>query len=218
MNLIIEPFVYPFRGHGVSMLIAGAVLIVLSMVAGLGGIFGLLAGVFFSGYFCATYFSIVESTAVGHKEAPMFPDVSNIMEDLISPLMKMFGVVIISFLPAVIYFFIMQKMDGVYHCLLVLGIIYMPMAALAVIILGYMGAASPLTVLPGIVKAVGSYWIVVVLLLLVYGLEKFLEVILFGNIIIGSIILGFVGMYVLMVSARALGCLYRKKAEQLEWL
>jgi len=218
MNLITEPFVYPFRGNGVSMLITGAVLIVISMVAGLGGIFGLLASLFFAGYFCATYFSIVETTAVGQEEAPMFPDVSNVMEDLIGPFLKILGVILVSFLPAIAYGVATGRMDGIYEMLLLFGIGYLPMAILAVIVLGNMSVASPFTVIPSIIKAGGSYWIVVLLLVVVYGLERLLEETLSQFFIVGPLIMGLVGMYVLMVSARALGVLYRNKAEKLEWM
>ncbi len=218
MNLITEPFVYPFRGNGISMLITGAVLIVISMVAGLGGIFGSLASLFLAGYFCATYFSIVESTAVGRQEAPMFPDVSNVMEDLIGPFLKILGVMLISFMPAIVYGFTTGKMDVIYEILLLVGIIYLPMAILAMIVLGNMSVASPFTVIPSIIRAGGSYWLVVVLLVVVYGLERFLENMLSGYFIVGPLIMGLIGMYVLMVSARALGVLYRKKADKLEWM
>lgn len=218
MNLITEPFIYPFRGNGVSMLITGAVLSLIATVAGFGGIFGALASLFFAGYFCATYFSIVETSAVGHKEAPMFPDVSNVMEDLIFPFLKMLVIIAISFLPAIVYVFSTGKSDGIYEILVLLGIVYLPMAALAVIVLGNLSVASPLTVIPSIINAGGSYWIVILLLFVVYGLERILGEALSGIPIVSAIIMGLVGMYVLMVSARALGCLYQKKSEKLAWL
>ncbi len=99
MNLVVDAASYPFRESGKYMLIWGAVLSVIASLAGLAPILGFFAVLFISAYFCATYFSIVETTAVGQAIAPQFPDVSNTLEDLLVPFLKVLAVFVISFLP-----------------------------------------------------------------------------------------------------------------------
>ncbi|MDA7935750.1 hypothetical protein N9C01_00160 [bacterium] len=218
MNLVVDAASYPFRESGKYMLIWGAVLSVIASLAGLAPILGFFAVLFISAYFCATYFSIVETTAVGQAIAPQFPDVSNTLEDLLVPFLKVLAVFVISFLPYIAYLLATGVDDAIADLLLILGIVYFPMAILAVIVLGYLGAMSPMIVIPGIFRAGGSYIVAVLFLALIYFLEAFVAEIFENSLFIGPIIMGLLGMYVLMASARTLGKVYQNRSEELNWL
>jgi hypothetical protein len=104
------------------------------------------------------------------------------------------------------------------YALLGLGVVYFPMAILAVVILGYTGALSPHIVLPAIFRGGWIYWLGVMLLLLLYFIGAVVEDIFSGQIIIGHLIMAVVGSYTLMTNARILGVVYRERQEELGWL
>ena len=218
MNLMSEALTYPLRGSGKYMLLWGAVLSVIASIAGFAPLFGFFAALFISGYFCATYFTIVETTAVGQSEAPQFPDVSNILEDLLWPLFKVVIVFILCSLPHLAYLLTTGNNDALATFLLVLGLIYFPMAILAVIVLGYLGAMNPMIVIPSIFRAGGSYLLAVIFLGLIYFLQATVAEALGGYFIIGGLVMGLFGMYVMMASARTLGKVYQDRNETLGWL
>lgn len=74
------------------------------------------------------------------------------------------------------------------YALLGLGVVYFPMAILAVVILGYTGALSPHIVLPAIFRGGWIYWLGVTLLLLLYFIGAVVEDIFSGHIMIGHLI------------------------------
>ena len=183
MNLVSDALTYPLRGSGKYMLLWGAVLSVIASIAG-------FAPLFISAYFCATYFTIVETTAVGQSEAPQFPDVSNILEDLLWPLFKVMIVFILCYLPHLAYLITTGNNDAIATFLLVLGLIYFPMAILAVIVLGYLGAMNPMIVIPSIFRAGGFYLLAVIFLGLIYFLQATVAEALGGYFIIGGLVCG----------------------------
>ncbi|MGB1261167.1 MAG: hypothetical protein ACPG6P_14075, partial [Akkermansiaceae bacterium] len=146
-------------------------------------------------------------------------DVSNVGEDLLWPMVKVVLVAVFAFFPLVLYTFFIQPGNPTIGLLLLLGgIIYFPMAILSVAVLGYLGAMSPHIVIPGIFKMGWRYWLAVVLLYLIYSLQGFVSNALQGNIILGTLIMGLIGMYVLMTGGRILGLIYKEREEQLGWL
>jgi hypothetical protein len=104
------------------------------------------------------------------------------------------------------------------YALLGLGVVYFPMAILAVVILGYTGALSPHIVLPALFRGGWIYWLGVMLLLVLYFIGSVVEDIFSGQIIIGHLIMAVVGSYTLMTNARILGVVYRERQEELGWL
>ena len=215
MNLVSDALTYPLRGSGKYMLLWGAVLSVIASIAGFAPLFSFFAALFISAYFCATYFTIVETTAVGPSEAPQFPDVSNILEDLLWPLFKVVIVFTLCYLPHLAYLLTTGNNDAIATFLLVLGLIYFPMAILAVIVLGYLGAMNPMI---GIFRAGESYLLAVIFLRLIYFLQATVAEALGGYFIIGGLVMGLFGMYVMMASARTLGKVYQDRNEALGWL
>jgi hypothetical protein len=146
MNLLKDILTYAYRGTGKYILISCVVLSVITEVVGFAPLVGPIAALLLSGYFCAIYFQMIQSSATGGKDAPDFPDTANLFEDVIWPMLQILVVALISFGPLlgyVIWAGEEQVNPLIGYGLVGFGVIYFPMAMLAVVILGYMGALSP---------------------------------------------------------------------------
>ena len=211
-----DAFAYPFRDNGRMILIWGTILGVASHFASLIPVIGLIAFLALSAYFCAIFFDIILTSATGTDDCPGFPDLADILEDLIFPYLKVIGAVFISFFPFIIANFVAPM--PVIMVMLGLGIIYFPMAILAVAILNRFTAMGPQIVFPAIMNAGGRYWFTVAFLFLFLLAQSFVSSI-FGDIpILGILLVAFLGMVALMVNGRTIGLLYREKEEELHWL
>lgn len=211
---------YPFRDNGRMVLIWGMILGIFfqlcSLVCSLVPVFGLIAMLILSAYFCAIFFDILVTSATGTDDCSGFPDLADLLEDLIFPYLKVAGVLIVSFLPAFLLDAVLPEVDFLVGS--IFGIAYFPMAIFAVAILGRFTAMGPQVVFPAIVIAGGKYWLVVGSLLVLFLLKMFVLSFLDNIFIIGSILTAFVDMLALMLNARFLGLLYREKEEELGWL
>ncbi|MFP6858037.1 MAG: hypothetical protein VCA73_12230 [Roseibacillus sp.] len=221
MNISQDVLTYAFRGGGKYILLIGAIISIVADLASWAPILGLLAVIFLAGYMCAVYFEIIQSTATGSAEAPNFPETSNIMEDLLSPMIQVIAVLFVSFGPWLL-FAVFADVENyqplVFFGLLGWGIVYFPMAMLAVVTLGTLGAMSPHIVLPAIFRGGLLYWLAVFVLFLLYMAESMIGEFLAGKIIVGPVLLAFVGMYTMMTNGRLLGIVYRERKEQLGWI
>jgi hypothetical protein len=221
MSSIIDILTYAYRGSGKSILITCAILSVLASIASISPLFGGLASILFFGYFCAIFYQIILSTATGGKEAPEFPETSNIIDDIVMPVLQVIAVMIVSFGPFLIYeIFILGDLPDTLlsMVLLCIGIIYFPMAMLSLVILGSMVAISPHIVIPAIFRGGWIYWVGILLLCLLYIIEIFVANIMEGNIIVGTFVMAIVSSYTLMTNARILGIIYRERQDELNWV
>lgn len=221
MNILKDILTFAWRGSGKYVLISCVVLSVFADLVAIAPLFGAIASLLLSGYFCAIYYQLIQSTATGGKEAPEFPDTSNIFEDIIWPMLQILVVGIVSFGPVLGYLFWAGDESGspmIAYALLGLGVVYFPMAILAVVILGYTGALSPHIVFPAIVRGGWMYWVGVILLMVLYFAGSVVEKVFSGQIIVGHLIMAVVGSYTLMTNARILGVVYRERREELGWL
>jgi hypothetical protein len=105
--LLMSSFVYPLRGKGLVILVAGTILMFLFMIAigiisfvspGMALMFLLLA----VSYPCAFFMMIIEDSARGYDQ-PDWPDVSSFIEGMVIPFGKFIGTFLISFLPLIAY-------------------------------------------------------------------------------------------------------------------
>jgi hypothetical protein len=193
-------FGYPFRGSGVMVLIAGAIILgALNLLSG-GGVtasrftlmptsfgFTLLFSAMAVGYLFAFLQTIVHSTAVGEEEMPPLPSMSDFWQDILLPCLQLLGLMLICFGPAAIAEYLAIFMQSEMAAMLIrplqiAGCVYFPMAFLAVAMLDSILAANPLQVIPSIFKvplqyivALGVLWLV----LIVYGFGDELVISLF---------------------------------------
>ena len=221
MAILKDILTYAWRGSGKYVLIICVVLSVVATLASIAPLIGGIAGLLLFAYFCAVYFQLIQSTATGGKEAPEFPDTANVMEDIIWPMIQTVLVVLVSFGPFIGYgVWAGEERENslVSLGLLGFGVVYFPMARLAVVVLGFIGALGPHIVIPSIFRAGWLYWVGVALLCLLYFVESMIADMLSGSLIIGSLAMSAVGSYTMMTNARILGVMYRERQEELGWL
>jgi hypothetical protein len=221
MNILKDIITYAWRGSGKYVLLTCVVLSVIAKLAGIAPVFGGIAVLFLSGYFSAIYFQMIQSSAVGGKEAPEFPDTANIFEDIIWPMLQILVVGLVSFSPLIAYAIWAGEehiQPLMAYALLGLGSVYFPMAMLAVVVLGYTGALSPHIVFPAIFRGGWLYWVGVIMLCLLYFTKSAIGSVLAGSFIVGPLVMSVVSTYVMMTNARILGVVYRERQEDFGWL
>ena len=221
MKILQDILTYAYRGSGKYVLIVCVALSVVTELASIAPLVGPVAAILLSAYFCAIYFQLIQSSATGGKEAPEFPDTANFFEDIIWPMLQVLVVGLASFGPLIGYMIWagderFNPMIG--YGLVGFGVIYFPMAMLAVVVLGYTGALSPHIVVPAIFRGGWLYWVGVLMLCLLYIAGLIIEAALSGSLIIGTLVMSLVGSYTLMTNARILGVIYRERQEELGWL
>ena len=258
-SLLPSAFAYPFRGTGIMILVVGALLIGgLGWLSG-GTRFGfvprtlgwtLIVMVFAYGYLFSFTQNIIHSTASGEDEMPPLPSMGNFWEDILLPCLQLFGLTLVSFAPTIIlgivygtaiFSTLMQagSMEGVAGKLMILGaayiagLVYFPMAFLAVAILDSVMASNPFTVLRAIFKVPLEYLVtlIVVAVLVILGAmgDGLVEGLfprgltthsmskLFGYLAVKAF-WGVANIYLMVVIVRILGLLYLTRKQKLAWL
>jgi hypothetical protein len=206
--------------------------------------------VFAYGYLFSFTQNIIHSTAIGEDELPPLPSMGNFWEDILLPCLQLFGLTLVSFAPTIILSILYGpaifsallddgSVEGVAGKLMVLaaayiaGLVYFPMAFLAVAILDTVMASNPFTVLRAIFKVPLEYLVtlIVVAVLVVLGAvgDGLLEGLfprglttrsmnkLFGYLAIKAF-WGIANIYLMVVVVRILGLLYLTRKQKLGWL
>lgn len=219
MKLLKDIFTYAFRGSGKYIFFFCVVLSLIGKITSFAPAIGGIAWLFISTYFCATYFQMIRSSANAEKEAPEFPTVTSLIDDLIMPMLQTIGVCIVSFGPLLGYILWAGEAGNrmVGYGLLAFGVVYYPMAMLAVVVLGYAWALSPHIVVPAIFRGGWLYWLAVVLLSLLYFGLGWVSDTDGINFWVEPFVLSIISTYTLMTNARILGVVYRERKEQLGW-
>ena len=219
MNFLKDIFTYPFRGSGKYLLIGCAIMSIISELSSYVPILGGLTYLILAGYFCAVYFQLMQSSASGSDEASDFPSTTHLWTEIMWPMLQILIILLASFSPVIIYGFCSDELsDLIMISLIALGIIYTPMAILSVNILGYLGAMSPHIVLPAIIRAGRLYWLGIITLFLLYGVEFALFCLLENVPVLNTLVMAVIGSYVIITNARTLGLIYRLKAYELGWV
>ena len=221
MTNIKDIFTYAYRGSGKYIFLLCVILSIVAKLVGFAPLLGPLAAILLFGYFCAVYYQMVQSSATGGQEAPEFPDTANIMEDIFWPMCQIIAVFLVSFGPLIGYSFWVGEAgfdNRIGNILLAIGVIYFPMAMLAVVVLGYTGAMSPHIVIPSICCGGWNYWIGVLLLCVLYFGRSIAQSMMSGYFIFGHIVMSIIGIYIMMTNARILGLVYRERQEELAWI
>src|SRR5688572_11762592 len=98
MNTAQDIATYAWRGDGKYILFLGSVLPVVYTLTlpALGGIVSLMV----FGYLVAMSFDIIQTTATGSDEAPDFPTITSLVDDVWTPLLQATIAGIVAFAPA----------------------------------------------------------------------------------------------------------------------
>jgi hypothetical protein len=216
--MISDAFAYPLRGSGRLLIVIGSVLAALVSFGSSTPIVGGAAAFLGLVYFMAYYIDIIVRTVSGEDEPPDFPDVSDLYDDIIGPLLRTAFAQIISFLP----FFIILTMHrggggapaGLQYLGLIFAALYYPMAMLNVAVSNDAWEALPHRVLPGIMRTMPQYLLLAVLLAAVFLISGLITPGL-GIPFIGPLISSAATLYLSMVQARMAGVFYRERLEDL---
>jgi hypothetical protein len=214
---------YPFRGTGIPILIGGAAMLAAvdllqsAPIPFLGLFFGVVAGT----YICAYLFEMILDSADGQDAPPDWPAVTSPYDDLIRPFLMIVGTALGSFVPVIIYFVVTGVDDGVTPlawALLAAGVAYFPMALLSVAIRDSLIGLNPVWVLPGILRTLPLYLLVLVLMSGTWLGAHALTVAIPDVPVVKWLVLNLLLLYVLMVLARLLGLLYWHGRNRLGWI
>lgn len=217
-----DVFSYPLKGGGILMLIAGTVFFtVLLFFSRYAFFFGIIGYVFAGGYLASFMMKIVSHTADGEIDLPDWPDLSDWWDDIIIPMFQIVMVSVISFLPLIIYI-IFGASSGPFSVaiiilLLLLGILYQPMALISISIHQRVTALNPLLLLPAIAKVPLDYAIACIVLFLLFifkGIFNYFILIPF----VGPFLDNFIMFYLLIIEMRILGLIYYSNREIFGWI
>ena len=218
LELARDALTYPIRGSGKWILLTCAVLSIIADIVMFAPMLGFFAWVLICAYFCAIYVDLIQSTANGEKDAPHFPETSNLMTDVIWPYMQVIFIFLISFSPLILCPLLIGTPNTlVLIALSALGCAYFPMGMLAVVMCGTLWAANPIRVIPSIFRVGGLYLLAVLLLIGLYFAEVQLLEMQGGGMIKNTLIMALTGPYVFMANARILGIIWRERREDLGW-
>jgi len=239
-------FIYPFKGAGVI------IIIVVTIFFGCLNFFSpktryyipqtanwtLMIKILAVGYLFAFMQSIIHAAAIGEEEMPSPPGMGNFWEDILLPCLQFGGLLLVCFGPALgVGWYMIGSGDSsfwpVLVAALIFGMLYFPMAFLAVAMLDSVMAANPVQIIPSIIRVPGEYLVTCFFLAIVFGLpplgDKLIPLMfpqelatkdmgmLFGYLATEAF-WGVFGLYLLVVGMRILGLLFFCKRDKLAWL
>jgi len=216
-RLLPGAFVYPFRGSGVILLVAGAVFF---LVLGMLPIIGLLI----TGYLFSYAKRIVAASATGEDDPPDWPDFTNWYDDILAPYGHLIALVVLTFGPSVLLGIFLPKTaawsEALVMAAIVAGAFLAPMAMLALAMFDTVAALNPAALILSIARIPGHYIVGAVAFGLVIGAYMVTDATIeavFPVPFLGSLVAGFVNLYLVAVAMRILGLLYRCKKDALGW-
>jgi len=203
------------------MIVLGAVVSVILDFLQNAPIVGFIAGIFGAGYFGSFYLSVINATMIDRDEVPEFPSFTDFLDDILWPLLRLIGLTILSFFPVFVLGFFGDEGASWYGpavlCAVAWGCFYFPMAVMATLAFGGLGAALPHIVIPAIVRSLPGYLLAVLALVLGVILLAVVEILTASIPYAGWFLAALVGFYSLMFQGRLIGLVYRTKRDRLGW-
>jgi len=203
---------------------------------------GFCIAMFTTGYVLAYMMKIVFSSACGEDDPPDWPDLTSLWEGIFKPIFQFLAVAAIGFLPLIVLMMsldwtnagpLMQLIrtypdwgwgdlqgswaslvQALAYILPILGLLYLPMALLAMAMLEW-GGLNPLVVVQAIRRGGASYLMIVGAIAAACLLNWLARVLAIP--FVGGILRGMINLYCLMATMRLLGLLYRMKEKALDW-
>jgi len=222
---------YPFRGTGILVLIVGTLVFAgLNFISA--GIFSILMKIVALGYLFSYMQNIIFAAAAEEKEMPELPG----MDDVFGGFCRLAGTVLMSFgmaigLLAARFFGVDVPIPAIFIAG-IFGVLYFPMAFLAVAMKDNLMAANPLVVVPSILRVPLQYLVTVFVFVSIFGVQQIGNLVAAGSqsvtfstpdmtvmfIAIGfQMIWSFISVYLLTVNSHILGLLYVTQKEKLGW-
>jgi len=220
--LLVDAFAYPIRGQGKSLIIGGALFFWIISIFFVVPFIGLILAVLMGGYMCALMFRVIGYSTKGDPDPPGWVDFTDVQSGIIQPLLLVLGTVALCLLPWIILALGESLADwrpGIAKPIaLWVGLLYLPMALLAVSLAEVMSALNPLVIVPSIVRVPLEYGAVCAVLALIYALQTVAGTYVFGRIpVAGSLLSYAVSLYAVMLEMRILGILYYTNEHTFGW-
>ena len=227
-------FQYPFTGSGLMFLFAGtlffALLEFLRAFAFFPGFAVWIIHVIYVGYTFAFVQKIIQSAAQGADEPPGWPDITDFWQDISVPFLQMTALFLACFGPALIFMvfagieFYSYGDVGIFKLALggalgLAGIIYFPMAFLALAMSDSVLSINPFVVVPAIIKIPLEYLAVLAVGAMIFSTKVLQQVVVYFYPIhvLPHLVAAALGLYFLTVQGRLLGLLYYAKRDRLGW-
>jgi hypothetical protein len=211
-------FIYPFKGNGLLILLCGTFFFgILEFLSSFVFLMALMLKVITYGYLFAYMQKIISSSADGEEEPPGFPDVTDMGSDIIQPFLLLIGTFAVSFGPA--FFLYAQGAIMAGNLMLLLGMVYFPMALLGVAMADSMSGLNPLLVTSTILKVPGPYLIAVIVLGILVAVRMIIPVVLdmIPIPLVGWTMISFTTLLLLTIEMRILGVLYYTNRKKIGW-
>ena len=214
-------FVFPFRRNGLILLASGTVFfVVVSFFSGRSGIVGLPLGIFSCGYLFCFLQSIISTSALGDAHMPGWPDFDGWLETILEPFCQLLGIFVLCLGPAIAYSrFAAHVQPWLVAALWMGGLLYLPMALLAVTMYDSLLALNPMLIVLSVLRVPLAYaatcGVLSLLLLVFFGvnlLDKDWDAPL-----LRSVLDEFIFLYTVTVMARVGGLLFYANKRRLGW-
>jgi hypothetical protein len=222
-------FIYPFKRHGMVLLLSGTLIFgFFDFILGLrfkGYLFvgGAVAGLFgacITGYLFLYMQTIITASALGDNHMPAWPEYDSLWESAVLPYFRLLGIGAACVAPAMLgAMFAGQIGRWLIIPLLLAGCCYAPMATLAVAMDDSLTGLNPLLVFPAIGRVLVEYLVCCVLVGALF-FSLFCLRLWVGNTLLPFVsqLAGmFLALYCLVVQMRLLGLLYRTKKARFGW-
>ena len=230
-------FKYPLRGDGLILLVTGTIFFLLvdgaSYIVRYALIYGFTALIILTvlsgGYLAAYFWRILASSAMGEDKMPDWPDITDVVSDVVSPFFRFLGLCFVCFCPSIFLTIYAATLTATEDnawlgwatmALMLFSCVYFPMAFTAVGMYNTLAAVNPLLIIPSITKVLKEYAITILLLVVALIIRRlclsYLSVIphfWFFATVLNS----FLFLYLTTVEVRLLGLLYRVKKYELGW-
>jgi len=220
---IAKAFKYPFRGNGLILLITGTIFYGLlgALLSSPGAMvargYSWIVWVIMYGYLFAYLQKIVVCSAAGDDEPPDWPEVSDIGSDIIQPFFQFGITLVLSFVPAWVASTQLGPLPGQF--ILLLGLIFFPMAFLAVAMSDSFASLNPVFIASSIMKAPKPYLLTciafAVVVFLYHNVRKGLAQIPIP--VIPYFAFWFIFLIALIIGMRVLGLFYYMHRRELNW-
>lgn len=222
-SLLRDALTYPWRRDGWMIVIPGAVMAGILTIASYASLLGTISVILGACYFAAYYFDVIETTLTGRDHPPEWPAISDFIDDILRPGIRMVGVALLSTMPLII----IAAMGGdntdetSRRFGLLIGYLiywaYLPMATLATVYNGTLSAALPHRVIPAIASSMPGYLLGVGALAAGELIQQSLSAVLGAIPIIGIFIPFLIYFYALVVQARLTGTLFLRYQNRIGW-
>jgi len=235
--LIRDAVVYPFRGQNLGLMGVGAgfacvpplVWAVLPQLPYV-GLIGLAIESLVLGYIMLFFYAVMESGTRGEPVLPGWPQMDDTRE-MMNRVLHMLAPLIFSFLP-MIAFWLYLGISGALQGVSMItparlwitvglgfgGLCYLPIALLIFHFYGEIQILNVIAAGRSIFRMPGDYAAVVVLLLVLFGLHGVVSWLTAGLPAFLSVPLAALGgFYIFTVAMRAIGLMYHRNRERLQW-